>query len=181
LQEIPDLLDHLIHLVVALDHLVVDVHTQLPNDQEQQPNGLNDQENRVFPANNNTKELEKDKQRTQGEENKENQKQSSVSTGSYSARKSCPSPSFAIEGNLEKEQNRTIFASKSLSPQANLNSTFSEDSKPTDNNDSGIKTDNTDEDCDDDESDDEVGGATSEDDEYEEDGSEEGSGSGGED
>ena len=34
---------------------------QQPNDQEQQPNGINGQENRVFPANNNTKELEKDK------------------------------------------------------------------------------------------------------------------------
>ena len=144
------------------------------HDQDQQPNGLNDQENRVFPANNNAKELENDKLCTQEEENKENRKHSPVSTGTYSARKSCPSPSFPVEGSLEKEQNRTIFASKSLSPQANINSTFSEDSNPTDNNDSGIKTDNTDEDNTD-ESDDEVGGATSEDDEYEEDGSEEGS------
>ena len=33
--------------------------------------GSNDQENRVFPANNNSKELEKDEICTQGEENKE--------------------------------------------------------------------------------------------------------------
>jgi len=131
------------------------------------PDNLNDQENRLSPSNNNSKQLDQGSICSQEDENKENHKQSPMSPGTYAARKSSPTPSFATEGNIEKEQNRTVFGSKSLSPKTNLNA--------TNNNDSGIKTDNTDEDCDDDESDGSVGGATSEDDEYEEDGSEEGS------
>ena len=139
------------------------------------PESINDQENRLSPSNNNSKELEKESICTESEENKENQKQSPMSPGTYAARKSSPTPSFGVEGNIEKETNRTFFASKSLSPNMNLSVTSIEDTKRSDNNDSGIKTDNSEEDCDDDESDDDVGGATSEDDEYEEDGSEEGS------
>jgi len=136
---------------------------------------LSDQENRLLSTNNNAKELEKDQISTQGEENKENQKQSPVSPGTYAARKSSPTPTFFEEENIEKEQNRTFFASKSLSPKTNLSSKVTEDTKLSDNDDSGIKMNNTDEDSEDDESNDEVGGGTSEDDEYEEDGSEEGS------
>ena len=120
----------------------------------------------MSPSNNNSNKLDKDSICSQEDENKENQKQSPMSPGTYAARKSSPTPSFTTEGNIEKEQNRTVFGSKSLSPKTILNT--------ENNNDSGIKTDNTDEDCDDDESDGSVGGATSEDDEYEEDGSEEG-------
>ena len=136
---------------------------------------INDQENREFPSNNNSKELEKESICTQGEENKENQKQSPVSPGTYAARKSSPTPSFVVDASIEKEQNRTFFASKSLSPNKNLSSSSAEDTKRSDNNDSGIKSDNTDEDCEDDESEDGVGSTTSDDNEYEEDGSEEGS------
>ena len=139
-------------------------------------NNLNEPETRLMPGNNNAKELETDNVHTQGEENKENQNQSPLSPGTYAARKSSPSPSFMLEGSNEKEQKQTFFASKSLSPKTNLSAKFTEDTKSVDNNDSGFKSlDNTDEDCEDDESEDDVGGATSEDDEYEEDGSEEGS------
>ena len=71
------------------------------------PDNLNDQENRLSPSNNNSKQLDQGSICSQEDENKENHKQSPMSPGTYAARKSSPTPSFATEGNIEKEQNRT--------------------------------------------------------------------------